>query len=66
MRMVHLHLSEEECAVLRELTTLRLQDLGHEIHHTDSREFRTRLRREEEVLRSLSDRLRAEESAAAC
>jgi hypothetical protein len=66
MGMVHLNLSEEECAVLRELLVLRLQDLKHEIHHTDSREFRTRLRREEDVLRSLSDRLRAEDPAAAC
>ncbi len=63
--MVHLELSEEECAVLRELLALRAQDLKHEIHHTDSREFRARLHRLEDVIRGLSARLGAEEPAAA-
>jgi len=63
--MVHLHLSEEECAVLRELTTLRLQDLGHEIHHTDSREFKAGLRHEEKLIRGLLERPGPEAAAAA-
>jgi len=58
--MVHLDLSEEECAVLRELLALRTQAIQHEIHHTDSREFRARLRRLEDVLRDLEQRLRVE------
>jgi hypothetical protein len=63
-RMVHVDLSEEECAVLRELLALRSQTIQHEIHHTDSREFRARLRHQEDVLRDLSERLRVEEPAA--
>jgi hypothetical protein len=63
--MVRLDLSEEECAVLRELLVLRGQDLKHEIHHTDSREFRSRLRHQEDVIRGVLLRLGAEEPAPA-
>jgi hypothetical protein len=56
-RMLHLDLSEEECAVLRELLSLRAQELKHEIHHTDSREFRGQLRHEQELVDRLSERL---------
>lgn len=55
--MVHIDLSEEECAVLRDLLAVRTQELGHEIHHTDSREFRARLRHQDAVLRALLARL---------
>jgi hypothetical protein len=58
--MVHVDLSEEECAVLRDLLATRSQDLGHEIHHTDSRDFRAELRRQEHVLHSLLARLAPE------
>jgi hypothetical protein len=61
--MVHLELSEEECAVLRHLLALKAQDLTHEIHHTDSREFRAHLRRQEDVVRALSERLGVEQPA---
>jgi hypothetical protein len=56
-RMLHLDLADEECAVLRELLSLRAQELKHEIHHTDSREFRGQLRHEQEVVERLSERL---------
>jgi hypothetical protein len=58
--MVHVDLSEEECAVLRDLLATRSRDLEHEIHHTDSREFRAQLRRQEDLLRALLERLAAE------
>lgn len=58
--MVHVDLSEEECAVLRDLLATRSHDLGHEIHHTDSRDFRAELRRQEHVLHSLLERLAPE------
>ena len=58
--MVHIDLSEEECAVLRDLLAFRSQDLGHEIHHTDNREFKARLRRQEDVVRALLERLAPE------
>ncbi len=58
--MVHVDLSEEECAVLRDLVAARSEDLGHEIHHTDSREFRAQLRRQEQVLLELLQRLAPE------
>ena len=63
--MVHLDLSEEECAVLRELVALRALELKHEIHHTDNRDFRARLRREDAVLQQLGERLGLVEPAAA-
>ncbi len=55
--MVHLDLTEDERAVLRELLALRSEELRHEIHHTDSRSFRTGLRHEEDVLLALLNRL---------
>lgn len=61
--MVHIDLSEEECAVLRDLLAVRSQDLGHEIHHTDSRDYRARLRRQEDVLRALLERIERLEPA---
>jgi hypothetical protein len=60
--MVHLDLSEEEGAVLREMLALRSQDLKHEIHHTDSRDFRVRLHRQEDLVRGLLERLGVEEA----
>jgi hypothetical protein len=60
--MVHIDLSEEECAVLRDELALRLHDLRHEIHYTDSREFRTRLLREEDLLQDLLRRLGSNEA----
>lgn len=63
--MVHVDLSEEECAVVLDLLVIRSHDLGHEIHHTDSREFRAQLRRQEEVLHGLLERLAGEHTSAA-
>jgi hypothetical protein len=63
--MVHLDLSEEESVVLRGLLTVRARDLIHEIHHTASREFRSQLRHEEDVVRQLSERIHVEETATA-
>jgi hypothetical protein len=63
--MLHVHLAEDECAMLRHLLELKLRDLQHEIHHTDSREFKTGLRHEEELIRGLRERLGAGVPAAA-
>ncbi len=60
--MVHIDLSEEECIVLCDLLATRSQDLGHEIHHTDNRKFRAQLRRQEDVLRTLLERLAPEKA----
>ena len=59
-----LELSLEEHAVLRDVLTARLTDIRHEIHHTDNREFRTRLARHEDVLVSLLARLEQPAAAA--
>jgi len=61
--MLHVDLADEECAVLRHLLELKLRDLQHEIHHTDSREFKAGLRRQEDVVRRLLGRLGTEVSA---
>jgi hypothetical protein len=63
--MLHVDLTEDECVVLRHLLELKLRDLHHEIHHTDSREFKAALRHEEEMIHRLLERLSAEVPAAA-
>jgi len=55
--MLHVDLADDECTVLRHLIELKLRDLQHEIHHTDSREFKAELRRQEELIRRLLERL---------
>ena len=62
--MLHVDLADEECTVLRHLLELKLRDLQHEIHHTDSREFKAGLRLQEDVVRRLLGRLGAEAPAA--
>ena len=57
--MLHLDLTEDECVVLRDLLALKARDLSHEIHHTDSRDYRTGLRHEEHLIRGLLDWLGA-------
>jgi hypothetical protein len=49
--------TEEEQEVLGRVLAGRLRDLRVEIRHTDSREFKTQLRHEEEILERLVDRL---------
>jgi len=51
--MPHVELSLEECAVLRAVVGGRLHDLRREIHHTDHREFKVFLQRQEELLINL-------------
>lgn len=55
--MAHVELSPEECAVLHEVLAARLHELRREIHHTDTREFRTVLQLQEDVLVRLVARL---------
>ena len=62
--MPHVDLADEECTVLRHLLELKLRDLQHEIHHTDSREFKAGLRLQEDVVRRLLGRLGGEAPAA--
>ena len=62
--MLHVDLTDDECTVLRHLLGLKLRDLQHEIHHTDSREFKAGLRQQEELIRLLLERLGAAGQAA--
>jgi hypothetical protein len=55
--MAHVELSPEECAVLHEVLATRLHELRREIHHTDTRDFRTVLRLQEDVLLRLIAKL---------
>lgn len=48
--MVHVTMSDEDAGMLREVVEARLLELGREISHTDSRQFRERLFRLEEAL----------------
>jgi hypothetical protein len=62
MRM-RLDLTVEELEILRALLDAASREHQHEIHHTDSREFRSRLERETEVIEALRARLASAPSA---
>lgn len=52
-----LELTPEEVTLLGELLNEAVRDLGPEIHHTDSRQYRTELKKRREALRALHERL---------
>jgi hypothetical protein len=56
---MHLQLTEDECAVLRELLEWRLGSLSVEISHTDNPDYRRGLREHRETLRRIRDALTA-------
>jgi hypothetical protein len=58
-----LTVTDEEQELLGRLLAGRLRDLRVEIRHTDSREFRTELRREEDVIEKLMGRLGGQSAA---
>ena len=62
--MYNVTLSREEYELLHEVLAARLNDIRHEIHHTDRREFRAELARREHVLDALIARLEQPEHAA--
>jgi hypothetical protein len=62
-RAMTLTVSEEEQEVLGRILAGRLRDLRVEIRHTDSRDFRTQLRHEEELIEKLMDRLSRQSAA---
>jgi hypothetical protein len=63
--MIQIELSDEECAMLREVLALSLQDLRHEIHHANNREFRALLRKRQTFLERVLSRLQPRETATA-
>lgn len=56
---MHITLSEEERGLLHRLLEAHRVGLSHEIHKTDTREFRQRLLAEEELTRGLLAKLGA-------
>jgi len=54
-----IELSHEEVETLRNLIEGRVRELGPEIHHTDSREYRHGLEELRETLTSIEERLAA-------
>jgi hypothetical protein len=57
---MRLDLNPREVAVLAALLDAAHRQRLHELHHTDSRDYRERLRREVDVIEDLSARLAAE------
>lgn len=51
------YLDPEDATILRELVERRIDELGPEIHHTHSREYRAQLRVLREALQRLDERL---------
>lgn len=54
---MHLDLDPSETRTLEDLVSRRLEELQRELHHTDSRAFRTRLKAESDMLEGLLHRL---------
>ncbi len=52
-----LTLNEEEQKMLAEILAVRLRELLVEVRHTDNREFKARLKHEEQMLERLKERL---------
>jgi uncharacterized protein YlxP (DUF503 family) len=57
--MIRLELTHEEAEVLRDVLAEATSDLGMEIAGTDLLDFRDRLKRKRDVLRSVLERLDA-------
>lgn len=55
--MLHLELSEAECKELRHILENYLSHLSLEIRHTHHREFKEILRRREQMITNLLERL---------
>lgn len=62
--MLHLSISFEDAAILREVLEASLVDLRRELWHTDSREYRDLLRDRVQTLERLLDELKAEAAPA--
>ena len=58
--MIHLHLSDDEVTVLRQILSSTISDLGMEISHTDSMDFRQGLKRNKALAIEMLDRLEQE------
>ncbi len=54
---MNVELTAEEAEILRGLVEQRVNELGPEIHHTQSREYRAALERDRELLGKLLERL---------
>lgn len=55
--MTPIEMSAEELTLVRSILDAYVSDLHTEIHHTDNREYRQRLKREDELLRELLRRM---------
>ena len=58
--MLHLSISFEDAAILREILEAALVDLRRELWHTDSRDFRDLLRERVQTVERMLDELKAE------
>lgn len=55
--MNELQFSSEERETLRELLTHSIEELDHEVFHTDTREFKEKLRRRREMLEHILSKI---------
>jgi hypothetical protein len=62
--MMRLEMNIEETDLLRRVLDSYVSNLRTEIHHTDNREYREALKHEDEVLRSLLQRLDGQQARA--
>ena len=60
---MHVDLTQEEVAALREVLSNSLKGLPSEIRHTDSRIFRHELRSRRDILQRIWDRLQETDAA---
>ncbi len=63
--MIHLELTEQDAAILRQTIQTALGELSYEIANTDSQEFRDALKARRDVLAELEKRLAPDDPGAA-
>ncbi len=60
--MIHLDVDDKEKEELKEFLQYCLNFLRVEVHHTDTRAFRERLKQKEKIVQNLLDQLGPEEN----
>jgi hypothetical protein len=55
--MMNLNITKEERELLLEMLEAKAVGMSHEIHHTDSREFREHLKKRRELIEALQEKV---------
>jgi hypothetical protein len=59
---MNIEISQEEKKLMGDILSKELEDTRVEVHHTKNRDYKTILKREENILRNLLDRFKSTEA----